>query len=33
LDTAAKADKLGLAEYYAMEAYKVEKPGTELSPF
>jgi glucosamine-6-phosphate deaminase len=25
LDTAARADRLGLAEYYAMEAYVVEK--------
>jgi glucosamine-6-phosphate deaminase len=33
LDTAARADRLGLAEYYAMEAYRVEMPGAERSPF
>jgi hypothetical protein len=26
LETAAAADRLGLPEYYAMEAYRVEKP-------
>ncbi len=33
LDTAAQADKLGLAEYYAMEAYRVEMPDADRSPF
>ena len=30
LETAARADKLGLAEYYAMEAYRVELPEEEI---
>jgi glucosamine-6-phosphate deaminase len=33
LDTAAQADKLGLAEYYAMEAYRVDAPKTERPTF
>jgi glucosamine-6-phosphate deaminase len=33
LETAAKADKLGLAEYYAMEAYRIELPDTEKASF
>jgi len=30
LETAAAADRLGLPEYYAMEAYRVEKPAEAL---
>jgi len=33
LETAARADRLGLAEYYAMEAYRVEMPGPEQPVF
>jgi len=33
LETAARADRLGLAEYYAMEAYKVKLPGEEGPAF
>ncbi len=33
LETAAGADRLGLAEYYAMEAYKVELPGSDRPAF
>ena len=33
LDTANQADRLGLAEYYAMEAFRVEVPGSDRPPF
>ena len=33
LETAAQADQLGLAEYYAMEAFRVELPGDENPTF
>jgi len=33
LETAERADKLGLAEYYAMEAYKVDKPDSARPVF
>ena len=33
LETAARADLLGLAEYYAMEAFKVELPEDERPAF
>jgi glucosamine-6-phosphate deaminase len=33
LETAARADRLGMAEYYALEAYRVEVPGDEMPTF